>query len=153
MNAITDIAFEQIRGNYYWGKYGDFKVIIDVDTGYINATHLCGLAESLTGRKREFFSWKRLDTATDLINEASAAIHICMADLLKTVTGGQITEIRGTYAHPDLIPHIASWASPKFAMQVGKIVNAHLVREYKETIRVKNQNIDEPKTTVNRMEA
>jgi hypothetical protein len=47
-------------------------------------------------------------------------------------------ELRGTYAHPDLVPHIASWASAEFALKVSKIVNAHLVREYQDSIRVKD---------------
>ena len=41
MNSAFDIAFEQISGNYWWGVYGDFKVIIMKDCGFINASRLC----------------------------------------------------------------------------------------------------------------
>ncbi len=40
---ITDIAYQQIKDNYYWAQYGDFKVIMNKSTGYINATKLCSL--------------------------------------------------------------------------------------------------------------
>lgn len=56
---IADIAFDQIHNEYYWGKYGDFKVIMNINTRYINATHLCGLAESEHGKSRKIADWTR----------------------------------------------------------------------------------------------
>ncbi len=64
-----------------------------------------------------------------------------MDEILRTPKGLP-NELRGTYAHPKLIPHIASWASVKFAIMVSDIVNAHLVRDYKEKIRAKDTKID-----------
>jgi uncharacterized protein YoxC len=141
MNSLSNIAFEQISGNYHWGQYGDFKVIIDITNGYINATHLCGLSSSISGVKREFRMWKRLDTATNLINAVSSSVQIC-TDKLLIIPIDLSNDLRGTYAHPKLIPHIASWVSAEFAVKVSDIVNAHLVREYQDSIRVKDQTID-----------
>jgi hypothetical protein len=44
---------------------------------------------------------------------------------LITVKGGdkKLQMVTGTYAHPDLVPHIASWVSPKFAIKVSGIIN------------------------------
>src|SRR3977135_1281067 len=39
--------------------------------------------------------------------------------------------IEGTYVHQDLIPHIASWVSIKFAMMVSRIVREYIVSQYK----------------------
>jgi regulator of replication initiation timing len=142
MSSLSDIAFAQIKDNYHRGQYGEFKVIMDISTGYINATHLCGLAENKDGIRKELFNWRKNTTSNELINEISSSLGTPADDLLRIVSGGQIIEIRGTYAHPDLIPHIASWASPKFAVKVSRIVNAYLVREYKESLRVKDQQID-----------
>ena len=139
---IIDIAFEQIKDNYYWGKYGDFKVIINISTGYINATHLCGMTISRNGLPKQFGMWKQNINTNELINEVSIVCGIPQTTLFDIVQTGLPNEIRGTYVHADLIPHIASWASPKFAVKVSKIVNAHLVREYKESIRAKDQTID-----------
>lgn len=44
-------------------------------------------------------------------------------DLFVEIKGGVITEIRGTYIHPKLAPHIASWINPKVAIIVADIVN------------------------------
>jgi hypothetical protein len=62
-----------------------------------------------------------------------------------------LNELRGTYAHPLLVPHIASWISPEFAFKVSRIVNDHLVREYREQIRVKDTRIDELMRKVDRL--
>jgi hypothetical protein len=142
MSSLSDIAFAQIKDNYHWGQYGEFKVIMDISTGYINATHLCGLAENKDGIRKELFNWRKNTTSNELINEISSSLGMLPAEILFAVTTGSPFEIRGTYAHPDLIPHIASWASPKFAVKVSRIVNAYLVREYKESLRVKDQQID-----------
>jgi hypothetical protein len=37
-NNIMNIVFKDINDDYAWGKYGDFKVIIMKENGYINAT-------------------------------------------------------------------------------------------------------------------
>ena len=134
---ITDIAFEQISGDYHWGSYGEFRVVINVKTGYINATHLCKLADGKEGNKKDFRDWRKNASTDELIYEVSSSGGIPPDDLFKVTTGGQVLEIRGTYVHPDLIPHVASWASPKFAIKVSRIVNAHLVREYTESIKQK----------------
>jgi hypothetical protein len=141
MNGLSNIAFEQIQGNYYWGQYGDFKVIIDITYGYINVTHLCGLAVNRNGSKKEFRVWKQNNNNIEFLQEVSASVDISTDELLIIPTDLPI-HLRGTYAHPKLVPHIASWASPKFALKVSDIVNAYLVREYQDSIRVKDQTID-----------
>ncbi len=138
---ITDIAYQQIKGNYYWAQYGDFKVIMDRSTGFINATKLCQLANTKEGKPKQFGMWKQNSWSGELISVISASCGIPQDALL--VEPSISIDLRGVYAHPDLIPHIAAWASPVFAAKVSKIVNAQLVREYKETIRVKNDKIDD----------
>ncbi len=143
---ITDIAYQQIKGNYYWAQYGDFKVIMDKSTGYINATKLCSLANTKEGKPKQLSMWKLNAGSEELINEVSLSLGIPRNALLEEPSVS--IDLRGTYAHPDLIPHIASWASPVFAVKVSKIVNAQLVREYKETIRAKDTKIDDMQRTL-----
>ncbi|AVG46723.1 N domain-containing protein [Acanthamoeba polyphaga mimivirus] len=50
---IKNIIFEKINDEYYWGKYGDFKVIMNLD-GYINVTKLCSEAKTKNGKRKEF---------------------------------------------------------------------------------------------------
>ncbi len=120
---ITDIAYQQIKGDYYWARYGDFKVIMNKSNGYINATKLCQLG----GNSKELKNWTANSTSNSLIKEVSSVVGVPTPELLMIVAGGRIIEIRGTYAHPELIPHIAYWASPKFAVAVMRIVNKFMI--------------------------
>ena len=38
---ISDICYQQIQGNYWFGAYGDFKVVMMKDCDWVNATKLC----------------------------------------------------------------------------------------------------------------
>jgi hypothetical protein len=58
---ISDICFEQIQGNYWFGQYGEFKVLMMKDSGYINATKLCKDGGKL------FKNWLANDTSKRLI--------------------------------------------------------------------------------------
>ena len=126
IQRITKLAYESIDDTYSHAEYGDFKVIMNIKTGYINATKLCA-----DGGKR-FDNWLSNKNSQELIKEFH---QLEFQEMTILITGGQNTTIRGTYAHPDLIPHIASWVSPKFAIKVSKIVNEFLIREREEVIR------------------
>lgn len=59
-----------------------------------------------------------------------AASGGCSPDaLIKTVAGGKKIEVRGTYVHFKLIPHIASWVSAAFAIKVSDIVEEYFVKK------------------------
>jgi hypothetical protein len=141
-------------GFFAIGNYGDFQVTMmmkadkskNYHVGYINATSLCRLAN------KEFRKWKRLDMATQLINAVSIETCIDVGELL--VLPNVEIKLRGTYVHPDLIPHIASWASPEFAIKVSKIINQYMVnkeidRKDKE-IAEKNKEIEGQKLVIKR---
>src|SRR5271156_2620004 len=59
---LSDIAYEQIVGNFWYAAYGPFRVVMMKDTGYINASKLCS-----SGGK-EYKSWSRLQSSQQLIN-------------------------------------------------------------------------------------
>lgn len=123
---LRDIAFEPINEDYAWANYGDFKVIMMRDNGYINATKLCDKGGKL------FKLWKQNKSAEELLDEVSSVVGIPTTDLLTIVKGGNLPLTNGTYAHPDLVPHIASWVSPKFAVKVSRIVNGFLVKQERD---------------------
>jgi hypothetical protein len=128
-NTLRDLIFENINDKYAWGNYGEFKVLMMRENGYINVTKLCK-----EGNKA-FIHWRETKTSKSFVNEVSSAIGISIADILITINGGNQTLLtRGTYAHPELVPHIASWVSPSFAIKVSRIVNEYFVKEEKERI-------------------
>ena len=53
--SLSDCAYEHIKDTFYYGLFGDFKLVIDKATGYFNATKLC-----IEGGKN-YFHWTRLE--------------------------------------------------------------------------------------------
>src|SRR3977135_1727995 len=157
---ISELVFEQIEGNFWFAAYGPFRVIMMKDTGYINATKLCS-----SGGK-EYNKWSRLQSSQELINayENKLALentHDAGTSTLedtdrqmwrsvtppcKTVNTDNKTEvdclISGTYCHQLLIPHIACWVSPDFALLVSEVVNGYITQEYKMHLAAAKQELD-----------
>ena len=157
MTDLSDILFENINNNYSYGAYGDFKVIIMKKNNYINATKLCN------ENNKRYEHWSRNASNEELINEVKKEInhskslttHIRAVNdfddndtnfvkpIIVIKGGGKITQISGTYVHPLLIPHIASWISPKFGIKVSKIVNEYIINEYKNKLLENNNKLAE----------
>jgi hypothetical protein len=117
-SAVRDLIFENINDKYAWGNYGEFKVLMMRENGYINVTKLCK-----EGGK-EMSEWNRSKHSIEMLKSFSSDLGLQMSGLLITINGGNQTLLtRGTYAHPDLVPHIASWVSPSFAIKVSGIIN------------------------------
>ena len=144
-NHLSEIIYENVTEEYGWGKYGDFKVLIRRRDGYINATKLCSDGEKL------FKNWLRLEGSKALISELEGS-HLSRP-AMEVIQGGSNYDISGTYINPELIPHVASWISPPFAIKVSKIVNSYIVREYKEQLKVKNGEISDLKKTLGEIKA
>jgi hypothetical protein len=90
---------EHINEKYAYGKYGDFKVIMMTKNRYINATKLC------KEYSKEFKNWLRNDNNKTLINKVEKDLN-CKAIIMNQA--GRY-ELRGTYVHELLVPHIIAW--------------------------------------------
>lgn len=140
--SLSDIIYESINDTYSYGKYGDITVIIMNTNSYVNVTKLCN------EYGKEFRHWKENNGSKELIKEVDDHIQARRnSDGPKPVSiitiGTGNNDLRGTYVHPLLVPHIASWISPKFAIKVSEIVNDYMVRQYKYIIGQKDTRIDE----------
>ena len=131
MNDITILGYEKIDDVHSKAKYGTFDVTMNMKNGYINATKLC------SDGGKQMKNWLRNDCNKELIeyfdkiNDGSNLSR----HKYEVRNGTKCNNINGTYVHPDLIPHIASWVSPAFAYKVSKIVNNFLIREKEDEIR------------------
>ena len=127
-------------------------VVIEKDSGYINASKLCvdggnHLKHWLKNKNTHALinvwikfmasDFRHDDTANEL-KDQQAGIPASPSAALKYINGSQNVKdarvIRGTYLHALLIPHVACWISPVFALKVGEIVNSFIVREYKDEL-------------------
>src|SRR5271156_5865675 len=164
LKMLSDIAFEQIEGNFWYAAYGPFRVIMMNDTGYINATKLC-----ISGGMK-YKNWSRLQSSQQLINEVErhqalenthvlfegenlplldAKAHIwalasppCI--FVKTANNTPSEQlISGTYCHPDLVPSIAGWISPIFQIISNRVVNGYITNEYKHKLNVMQLQLEQ----------
>ena len=39
--SLKNVCFENIKDEFYYGKFGEFTLVIDKNTGFFNATKLC----------------------------------------------------------------------------------------------------------------
>jgi hypothetical protein len=139
---ITDTIFERINDEYSYGQYAEFKVIIMKKNGYINATKLC------KEHNKRFDNWLQNINNKELINSINNIIASpgipgdAKLESIIIITGKLNSLTRGTYVHSLLIPHIASWISPQFAIKISKIINDYIVKEYKVQLIKKDNKIN-----------
>jgi hypothetical protein len=130
---LCDICFENIKDTFYYGLFGDFKLVIDKSTGYFNATKLCERGG------KNFFDWKRLEKSKSMVeyyqkswpgnSQASFLYQVKLQNndrLNKRITG--------TYVPKELILDIASWVSIEFYDKCNRIVVDYFVEETRRKI-------------------
>ena len=143
---INQIIFENINDDYSYGMYGDFKVIIHTKSGYINVTQLCKLED------KRYDNWLQNDKSKELIDYVNNKLKLQSTFPVKGGKGEIYEKIRGTYAHPLIVPQVAQWISIPFAIMVSKIINEHLVDEYLLKLDEKDGEIESLNVTIKRME-
>ncbi|AQN67947.1 putative kilA-n domain protein [Saudi moumouvirus] len=139
-NDLRNVIYEDINDKFSYGKLGDFNIVMMKKNGYVNATNLC------KNIKKEFYHWKENKNSKELIKELISSPDYPGDEPIITITGGKITKIRGTYVHPELIIHIASWCSPKYALKVSKIVieyhSMEMIEERNRLLKIKDGMIN-----------
>src|SRR3977135_1297648 len=147
---LSDIAYEQIEGNFWYGCYGAFRVVMLKDCGFINARKLCA-----DGGK-DLQHWHENKSSKELLSCLAPKLGECgdfecilVRKQLNVRTANQTDNqkaISGTYFNPLIIPHIACWISPDFAIRVSELVNHFLFGEYKDRLneeRGRRQNAEQ----------
>jgi hypothetical protein len=115
------VIFEDINEKYTWANYGLFKLIMMKENGFLNVTKMCDECG------KSFFNWKKNKSSKDLIKCLLESLNLHSEnDILVIISTGSKHEtyLRGTYAHPDLIIHIAMWLSPMFSIYVNFIISS-----------------------------
>ena len=113
----TDMEETAMTEDYPWIGYLNIRVIEDTETGYINATKMCFMyGKTKGGQPKQFRDWKPYNEPLIKIVARSERI---LAHLLTVIVDSGINDIRGTYVHRDLAPHIAMWCSEEFGYKVS----------------------------------
>ncbi|AAR83571.1 transcriptional regulator [Canarypox virus] len=119
------------------------------ENGFVNATKLCKLGG------RNLKHWLENKQSKELVKELETIDKVWKVKspgrnsgrvILEVGTiskGKHQYEVAGSYVHPDLIPHIASWISPLFAVKVSKIINCYVSGKYEFKLKERENKIDE----------
>lgn len=144
---IQEIATNYLTGadqKYALGKYGDeFSIILMCENGYVNATKLIYETTPCNRKAKDLKYWFKTRKSRELIFEIEFGSNITAAISVDPAVYN-FYDVGGIYVHPLLLPHIMSWALPKFAIKVSKIVNEFFIKERRGL-----DNIDELTKTIN----
>ena len=141
--SLSDICFEHIKDTFYYGLFGDFKLVIDKATGYFNATKLCNQGG------KEYRQWTRMEKSKKMVEYYQKSwggnSHGSFLYEIKLQNNDELNKkITGTYVPKELILDIASWVSIEFYDKCNKIIVDYFVRESQqkmEQLTLENKNL------------
>lgn len=132
MSNTQFVAFQDVNEDYAWVNYGQFKLLMMKRNGYVNVTKMCD-----EGGKK-FFNWRqniRSKTLIECLSKELGSLGIPrdLDELLINIISGE-NDLRGTYAHPDLVLDIACWLSGEFYLKASKIVREYFNKQERERL-------------------
>lgn len=162
---LRKVIIGSINEQFSYGQYGMFQIIIMNSNSYVNATKLC--RGSLTNKTRSFRNWLKLEASTVIINHieqiwlgqnGDEVVHAPFRPsttkaIIKVNHGHSDNLTRGTYVHPLLVTHIASWYDPIYAVEVSLIVSDFHTRKLQDEVRLKNHTIVEKDDVISKLQA
>lgn len=127
MNKVDQLKIKCNNETFTRGTYNGISVIIRDKDGYINATDMC---KQLNKRFRKIFenhSWQQYFEAFKAEYYACPQMGEQEKEPIYQLNKGfsvKENHLRGTYVDPRLVNYIAIWASPTYAIYVGKIMDS-----------------------------
>src|SRR5271163_3725424 len=141
--SFSRIAFANIHGIYWRGRYGETEVIIRSTDSFTNATKLC----SYYGK--DFVDWQKehqdlisyIETEMRdehfLYQPYSPKSEFKAIDYVYTVAP---YDYEGIYVHPYLLPHLMIWLKKQFSLFASKVLNQYLCNSYMDSFDVLRRN-------------
>ena len=127
---LSECIYEHIKDTFYYGVFGDFKLVIDKATGRFNATKLCDAGG------KEYRQWTRLEKSKRMIEYYQNRGGDSHGNFIYEVKGANKNKIEkritGQYVPKELILDIASWVSIEFYDRCNNIIINYFVKEFKD---------------------
>lgn len=95
--------------------------------GYVNATQICKVHQTITGERKDPGDWLRLKQAESAINKLSAVTGIPVTELTHVKQGGKY---QGTWIHPRLAVRFTMWVNDDFSLAVEDWIHEWLGSGY-----------------------
>ena len=150
-NMIAVKIVDTKQDSFVHGTYNGIEIITRKSNGYVNASKMVqvlrGTEDTHFNRfLRENKSWKEyLDAFKEKMSLAESGQA---QNLIEKCYKSYPNDYKGTYVHPKLINYIAIWASPKYAIYVGDIMD-----QINDKVHEKLDEQDKEDTPENAIEA
>ena len=143
MKNVEHQIFNCNNETFTRGTYNGISVIIRDKDGFINATEMCNQFDKKFRKIFENHTWQAYLEAfkAEYTNSPISGGCSNVNHLYQIPNKGipdRLKFLRGSYVNPKLINYIAIWASPQYAITVGKIMD-----EINERGQLKNISSDE----------
>ena len=147
LDNVEQLEIENNGEKFKRGTYNGISVIIHEKTGFINATDMCNQFKKRFRKIFENHAWQQYFEAFKKEYSASPekGRHLETEFLYQLNKGISVKDnyLRGTYVDPRLINYIAIWASPQYAITVGRIMDSFNQRIHNELVTQKLPDIPE----------
>jgi hypothetical protein len=119
------VDFQDVNEEYAWVNYGEFKLLMMKNNGYVNVTKMCEEYSNKTFRDLE--KKKCLEEI----------IKFSDFDPIKKINCGN--ELDGTYAHLDIAVYISRFISAEIYIKTLRISREYNIKKERELLK-KNIN-------------
>ena len=121
LDAPTEADVERARDFVDALRGDDGRMITEMrlSDGYISATKMCQSAG------KTMSDYMRLQGTNEFLEQLADSLRCPKSNLTNRRETGHV-EDRGTWVHPRLAIHLASWCSPSFAVKVTELVLRYL---------------------------
>ena len=123
-------SLESKNETFVKGTYNGIEIISRKSDGFVNATKMVHVLRGTSdGQFRRFLrenqGWREYfdEFKKDFYSDENVRIEK-KPDLIVNCQNCYEPQFRGIYVHPGLINYIAMWASPRYAVYVGKVMDA-----------------------------
>lgn len=145
MDDRNIIYYRQIKDSFWYGKYSNYNVVLDKNTGYINASKFC------MNNGKTFSAWHqniKTKQLFDTFETPSYQIKGCNKDEIQK-------QYTGTYILPEILLHLITWIDDMKNKEIKRgliyvITNSYL--EYMDIYQIGtcNGNIQERVDYINK---
>lgn len=143
MVSLKELCYEKITTNCWYAKFSSFVIVVDLSTGYFNATKLCEI------NRRDYEKWigshktkklmnslRRMRAGYSIREGLDAISYEMRAD--DPDTGKQID---GTYMCKEMLLDLTCWLSAEFYDKCSEIILRHVERRLDGAMRMKDEKI------------
>ncbi len=145
IKTLSTGSIEGTNGQFSFGKYGDFSVIIMNKNGYICAKNIITEAIKYENelrlqrnrkpiQRKDFNDWKQNIDVLELYNTLKDETGIPVSSLEDecNINLPAFNYLKGKYIHPDLVNSLAMWVSSSYALKINRIINGIFIQKKKD---------------------